>query len=354
MSKKLSFKPDLAEARKRWQAFFNEDIIDRPIVKVTAPLNDSASTYQRNYYEMAFGDIDEILDKVIQTAAATYYGGEAIPSFMPSIGPDEIATFCGSELCWKENSKNTNWSKPFVKNWEDVLPLQLNHNNQYWQRSLELFRRSAEKLKGKMLISPLDLHTNMDLLAAIRGSERLCEDLIDQPKMIDKAMESARTIFSELWQAISEAGQMKETGYYHAIYGREGAAVLQCDFSCMISPEMFRRWVLPALEEEAKIVDHAFYHWDGPDALVHTEDLLASKGLFVFGYVPGAGNGSHYDHLELLQKVQKGGKAVQARGTVEEIKAMHKKLDPTKVIYETHVGSKSEAEKLLDWFETNT
>ena len=35
-------------------------------------------------------------------------------------------------------------------------------------RMLGLYRRAAERMAGKMLLSPLDLHTNMDLLAALR------------------------------------------------------------------------------------------------------------------------------------------------------------------------------------------
>jgi hypothetical protein len=33
----LAFKPDLAEAARRWEAFLHGDLIDRPVVCVTAP-----------------------------------------------------------------------------------------------------------------------------------------------------------------------------------------------------------------------------------------------------------------------------------------------------------------------------
>jgi 5-methyltetrahydrofolate--homocysteine methyltransferase len=209
-------------------------------------------------------------------------------------------------------------------------------------------------MAGTMLLSPLDLHTNLDLVAAARGPQRLCLDLIDRPELIDQAMDDARAIFRELWAAVARAGRMDELGYCHAFYSPEGAAVLQCDFSCMISPAMFRRWVLPALEEEAAIVRHALYHWDGPGALVHTADLLASQGLFSMSYVPGAGHGEHIDYLDLFQLVQAGGKAVQVHGTPEQIKSMHGELRPEKVHYHTHCNSVADAEALLAWFVRNT
>jgi 5-methyltetrahydrofolate--homocysteine methyltransferase len=117
----------------------------------------------------------------------------------------------------------------------------------------------------------------MDLLAAIRGPQRLCEDLIERPAEVDRAIASARALFPQLWRAMVEAGRMDQWCYAVGGYSREGSCVLSCDFSALIGPDMFRRWVLPALEEEAAIVKHATYHWDGPGALKHMPALLASR-----------------------------------------------------------------------------
>jgi hypothetical protein len=219
---------------------------------------------------------------------------------------------------------------------------------------LALYRRAAERLAGKMLIQEPDLHTNMDLLAAMRGPQQLCLDLMDEPEMIDRAMLSSRAIFPQLWQTVVEAGQMNERGYSHVVYSMEGAAMLQCDFSAMIGPAMFRRWVLPALEEEARIVRHVYYHWDGPDALKHAPDLIASPVLHTLAYVVGDGHGRHLDYLDLHKRVQAGGKAVAVYGTPDELKLMHKELRPEKTLYTTGVDSPDEADALLEWFVRNT
>ena len=117
---------------------------------------------------------------------------------------------------------------------------------------------------------------------------------------------------------------------------------------------MFRRWVLPALEEEAEIVKHALYHWDGPGALVHTADLVASKGLHALSYVPGEGRGRHIDYLDLFKRVQAGGKAMQVWGTPEEIQQMHRELKPQLTYYVTHTETPAEADALLEWFVKHT
>ncbi len=350
----LAYKPDLEEAARRWEAFYAGEIIDRPLVCVTAPRPGMPRVQDPSYRDKVFGDIDEVLTRVLINAEATYYGGESIPAFCPSFGPDEIAVFCGASFHWSEDSGNTNWSAPIVENWHDALPLRIQEEHPLWQRMLEFYRRAAVRLEGKMLLSSLDLHSNMDLLAAIRGPQRLCLDTLDRPSILDEAMASARAIFPTLWEAISRAGQMDERGYCHAFYSMEGAAILQCDFSCMIGPEMFRRWVLPALEEEASIVKHALYHWDGPGALKHTDDLVHSRGLFALSYVPGDGRGTHIDYIDLFKRVQAGGKAVQVWGTPEEIKAIHRELRPEKVFYCTSTNTPDEADALLEWFVQHT
>ena len=147
---------------------------------------------------------------------------------------------------------------------------------------------------------------------------------------------------------------MDDLGYGSDFYSMEGSACLQCDFSCMISGEMFRRWVIPALEEEAALVKHAYYHWDGPTALRHMGDLCATRGLHTLSYVPGDGHGPHIGFLDLFKRVQSLGKAMHFWGAPDECKAAHRELRPEKVMYSTGVQTEKEADELLKWFVKNT
>jgi hypothetical protein len=350
----LALKPDIAEAARRFDAYFAGELIDRPIVLVTAPRPDVPRVAGSNYRDMVFGDVDDIIRRALTNAEATYWGGEAVPAFYVSFGPDEIAAICGAGLGWHEDYGDTNWSIPCVEQWEDSLPIAMQENHPLWQRMLATFRRASELLEGKMLVTGPDLHTNMDLLSGLRGPQRLCMDLIERPEAIDRAMADARAVFRKLWSAVLEAGRQDERGHCAQFYSMEGAAILQCDFCCMIGPSMFRRWVLPALEEEAGIVRHAYYHWDGPGAIAHTADLCASKGLHTLSYVPGDGHGSHLQYLDLFKRVQSLGKAVHVWGSQDEVKMAHRELRPEKAMYTTWAASEADARALLDWFVRNT
>lgn len=346
----LALKPDLAEAARRWDAYFAGEIIDRPIVCVTAPRQDAEppeGPAGTNYHDRVHLDLAEIARRQVRAVEGAYFGGEAIPSIWLSFGPDEAALFCGAELGWSDGSGDTNWSIPCVEDWDSAPPIALDPANPLYRRMLALYSAAADAAEGKAAMGMLDLHTNMDLLSGLRGPQRLCMDLLDSPGAIDRAMREARALFPVLWNAIWRAGRLSEVGY-------GPYTTLQCDFCCMMSPAMFRRWVLPALEEEAAIVGNVVYHWDGPGALVHTDDLVASKGLHTLSYVPGEGRGGHSAYIDLFKRVQSGGKAVQIYGPQDEVKLIHRELRPEKAQYHTWAASQSEADALLDWFVRNS
>lgn len=357
VSTTLEFKPDLSDAARRWAAYLAGGMVDRPLVLIAAPRQGftwDTLPPENTYRDRFMGDIDQVLDRTLTRAAAIWYGGEMMPAFRPSLATDEVAAVCGAHIEWSQESGDTNWSEPCVSDWDAALPLQIKTDSPAWQRLMKLLERAAQRLEGRMLIEHLDLHTNMDLLMAMRGSQRLCMDLIDQPEAIDRAMTSARAVFRPLWDAVAQAAKMKERGYCHWMYSREPAGILQCDFSCMIGGDMFRRWVMPALEEETAVVKHALYHWDGPDAVQHADDLLSIKGLHTLSYVPGAGHGGSMDYIDLYQRVQAAGKAVQLWASPDQIKVLHRKLRPEKTMYFTTTPTQAKGEELLDWLVKNT
>ncbi|HXK44985.1 MAG TPA: hypothetical protein PL060_03455, partial [bacterium] len=143
-------------------------------------------------------------------------------------------------------------------------------------------------------------------------------------------------------------------------YSEKNFGVVQADFICMMSPEMFRKFVLPALEEEIEYYDYSYFHLDGPGALKHLDDILSIKKLSVLQWQPGDGQKPNFQWLEILKKAQKAGKAVHVFGnsmqplTAEIVKKLHKELDPTLVVYDgIPIKDRKEFENLSSWLEKN-
>ena len=343
---KLELKPDYQDTIKRYEAFWNGDMLDRPVVRVRAPNPAYACwEYDDNYYTRLNNPVETVVAGLINNARGSLYLGEAMPVPYLSFGCDEVTAFCGGSLSFNENQHETNWSEPFVEKWDDIMPIAVNPDNALWLRMQKLMDMCADAMAGRMLFNALDLHTNADLLLALRGGEGLCLDLIDCPEVIDAAMEQTMSVFAEVCD--------RAYRYYNlpGVFG----VTLQCDFSCMISTPMFRRFVLPYLEREAEYFGRrTFYHWDGLTALTHTDDIVNSKGLYAVAFVPGAGHGVHADYCDLYEYIQKGGKAVAVGGTVDEVKYMHSRLKPAKTVYDVYASSEKEAEDILKWFKANT
>ena len=352
----LAYKPDFEEARQRWDAFWEGEIIGRPCAAIRAPKEGVPPVDPPPYLDGWDGDFDGALARYEEWAAATYFGGEAIPYMAPSFGPDQFAAFLGAKLERSPDSLSTTWAVPFVQDWDEVLPFRLDSQNPWWRKMSDFLRQIAQVGEGKFLAGMLDLHGNFDALAAVRGPERLCLDLADQPETVQRAIESARRIFPQVYEGLFEAGNMAKWGSigWLPFYASGRFLSSQCDFAALVSPKMFDRFILPALEEECSLVDHSVYHLDGPDALPHLDSLLGIERLDGIQWVPGSGNPPLIEWMDLLKTIQNAGKCLHIYCTAEEVKVFHRELKPNRVLYHVSTETEREARDLLKWLEQNT
>ncbi len=349
MSRIANIKPDFSEAAARMDAYWHGEMLNRPVLIASTPKPGYAFQEGSSYHDRAVsGDLDIILYNALHNARGLDYLGESMPACWMSFGTHEIASFFGAEIVWTEGSGDTTWAKPMVQDWNDFLPLHFDEENPNWQRMLRFYRRSAEIFQGEVLPFPIDFHSNMDLLLSLRGDEQLCYDVYDCPELIDRAMEGARETFRRLWEGVTKAGKMDEYGYWFDAYGRESTCVLACDYICMISKEMLHRWFVPTIEYEASFIDHVIFHWDGPGALRHFDDIMNIQKIHTVAFVPNPFE-KHSQYLDLYRNVQAHGKGVVFGGTPDEIRSVFHELDPARTIYKPSVQSAEEFFRLEQW-----
>jgi len=355
----LAYKPDFEVAKKYWRAYWAGEVIDRPCIclktKATRRWGDGARGRPVPGLN-GFLNPDEILPNVEENLAQVLFMAEAMPWFQINFGPDQFAAWLGAELHYESSSGDTSWSVPMVNDWDtDARDIDHPHGI-WWEKALDYFRRAAEYADGKFLLGFPDFHSNMDALSALRGPQNLCMDLWDVPEQIDRAMVKVRQSFAPMFEEIEKAGRMPGRGYISWLpYYSEGRfAVLQCDFACMVSPEHFRRWILPALEEESSYLENSVYHYDGPDALVHLQDLLSIPGIHSIQWTPGSGNPPLIEWMDLLKEIKKAGKGLYLGASPDEVKLIHRELGPEGILYDTWAPSVQEAEDLLSWLKANT
>ncbi len=356
----LSTKPDFDRVKRMWEHFWAGDLLGRPpvVAAVNRPGCNPPYPGHQRYQAACEGRYQDVLDRIDAHLAGTEYLAEAVPFFAPDHGPDQFAAFLGGQLTFSPDSPNTNWVAPWVDDWDDVLPIRLDESNPTWRSALAFSRALAQHRQGRYLVGVCDLHSNMDALLAMRGAERLAMDFYDCPERIVAAMDDVRKLYAPIYQGLYEAGGMGEqdgTIGWVPFWSPGRFATIQCDFLCMLSPEMARRSVMPALAEEASYLDHCTLHFDGPGALPHLDDVLAIDAIDAIQWVPGAGQPPMHTWCDVLRRCPEAGKALQIYGVgPDEVRQLHKELRPDKVAYCVSVRDRQQCQDLLDWLEANT
>ncbi|MGD0090756.1 MAG: trimethylamine corrinoid protein 2 [Planctomycetota bacterium] len=345
----LEYKPDAEKACQRMAAWWEKEILDRPTIQVCAPQPSPRPGPKKHHASLRdrWMDVDYVLDCAQTNIANTYWGGEQLPAFHPNLGPDVMAAAYGCALVFGEN---TSWSEPCLTDWADIPKVKLNPDDIYLRTILEMTRRALQAGRGKFLVGITDLHPGGDLAAALRDPQQLCLDLAAEPDRVHELLKQLRPAFFEYYEQqykiMQERGQKLTTSWL-PLFCEGRYYIPSNDFSCMISPRMFRDFFLDELIAECEWLEHSCYHLDGPDAIRHLDALLEIDALDAIQYVIGAGREPATRWLHVFKRIQDGGKNIQAHVAPSDIDGFMEALRPEGVMLTTWAASVEEAEALI-------
>jgi len=357
---RLEYKPDFDSVKNAWSAYWEGQIVKRPLVWAQVPRpGKERGDLSRRYWHAVHGDFGHVMEQIDLWLEGTEFLGEAIPMAAPDFGPDQFAAFFGSDFEFSDASPDTDWVQQVIDDWDSFLPMRLDREGKYWKGIIEYSRMLAAHAEGRYLVSVADLHSNMDALLALRGSERLCMDFYDHPRQVEEAMRQVRGEYPPVYRALFEAGNMggeRGSAGWAPFWCGGSFATIQCDFLALLSPEISRRYVIPALEEEASFLDRCVYHLDGPGCLPHLDDILSLKDIDVIQWVPGAGRPAMHEWMDVLKRCQDAGKGLQLYDIrdLDTVKKIARELDPEGLLYSLDVPGREEAIEIIDWLEKNT
>jgi len=349
----LERKPDFDRALERFEAWWNRQIIDRPPVTISVKPERPTRLPEKRHATLRqrWLDVEYAIDRAEAAVAGGIFLAETFPRYEPSVGPELCATIFGAEL---EFMETTTYSTPILKSCREILRLRPNLDTPYWNNIRAKTDLSLARGRGKWITALPDLHTNGDLVAALRNPQDLCLDLADDLEGVRAACDyvndvSYRLMFDDLWGRIRAAGQpcTNWTPVLHA--GR--MYTTSCDFICMISPRMFEASILPALCGEMKWLERNIYHLDGPGALKHLDALLALPELDAVQWIYGAGSGPARRWIDVYQKIQSAGKGIQLIAEdVHDAQAVAEHLGPEGVWFcPGGAYARADAEDFIAW-----
>lgn len=288
---RLLYREDAAGVRGRLSRWWNGEWMERPAMLLTCPASRSLEPIPEIpapagwITDYSIKDFGYRVNIALRGVASKEYFAEALPCAAPHLAPNCLALFLG---CEGRESPGTVWCEPFIHEPEGA-GFKLDPSNKYWDFSLRLGREFARLGRGKFLVEFPDLIEGLDTLAAMRGSQELLVDLLDRPEWVKECLARLTPLYFDVYDRLYGEYRDDAGGSIYWLWAPGRVAKLQCDFSAMISADMFGEFMLPVLREMCSRLDYSLYHWDGPGALQHLDHLLSLDDLDMIQWTPGSG-----------------------------------------------------------------
>ena len=246
---------------------------------------------------------------------------DILPVANTQLGPGSLAAILGGVF---EGGEDTIWIHP-DPDFNDEIVFNPEHPN--WILHKELLKACKAKANGHYYVGMPDLMEGLDVLAALKGTDKVLLDTVMQPEVLEQQMQQINDIyfkvFDELYDIIREGDEMAFC--YFSSWAPGKMSKLQSDISTMISEDDYRRFVQPFIREQCQKIDYTLYHLDGVGAMHHLPALLEIEELNAIQWTPGVGEpqGGSPKWYDLYKKILAGGKNIMACWvTLDELKPL--------------------------------
>ena len=327
----FALKPDFDTVKKRYEAFWHQEIIDRALLGLAIPVEDPKPVPARSYasHRERWLDVDFRAEARAAELANTEYLADSLPVAWPNMGPEIFSAWCGCPYSFGET---TTWSEPAIIDWErDEPSTHFDPEHELFRLTVRFTERLLELGKDTFIVGLTDFHPGGDHLAALRDPEVLAIDMIEnldwvREKLTSSAAEYTRA-YGIFYDMLREAGMPITT--WTALIHDGRYYVPSNDFSVMISKGMYDDVFLQGIREECRFLERSIYHLDGPGALRHLDSLLSIPELDAVQWVCGAGNEGYRKWIEVYRRIQNAGKSLQVNGVrLEELPLVFETLRP--------------------------
>lgn len=275
---------------------------------------------------------------------------DMLPVANTQLGPGSLAAILGGVF---EGGEDTIWIHP-NPDFTDDLKFDPNHPN--WLLHKELLKACKVKANGNYYVGMPDLMEGLDVLAALKGTDKVLLDTVMQPEVLEKQMQQINDIyfrvFDELYDIIREGDEMAFC--YFSAWAPGKMAKLQCDISTMINEDDYRRFAQPFIREQCQKLDYTLYHLDGVGAQHHLPALLEIKELNAIQWTPGVGEpqGGSPKWYDLYRRILNGGKSIMACWvTLEELRPLLENVGTDGVHLEMDFHNEDEVEQAMEIVE---
>ena len=354
--KGLAYNSDWESSKKRWEAFWQQEVFDRPIIRLFAPRNKpiknllSKAAYIpqfRSQPELEFHNFDQMLRRTWHTLATQIHMGEALPVFDHKWSVAQALAWG----CKPEYNEHAAWCHPIAPPLSENDPIFANEKSEGWNWLLNTACSAAAASDRNFFVRPDWGNHTGDILATLIGNYEMLTMIPDDPERIKRLIReitlSLNHLYQKMYEVIQDTGN-EGTVNYIGCWSPDRCICLDCDISCMLSVETFTDLFLEPIIETMQVATHRMYHLDGPGAIHLLPVLLDISELHGIQWVPGAGNEPIAQWISMLQKIQKAGKSLWVSIQPEELPLIQKELSPQGLCITIFADSESDSQFLLE------
>jgi len=344
----LSARPDWARARKRWVAFWERAATDRPCLDLRAPRAVELPPLPApQNLEDIWLHPDYVAQRWLRIMESTYFGAEAVPTAEFLLGA--YALGCGPGVVFH---KNTVWHPITSSTTREPINWQPGPDDP-WRHKLDaVINRLLELARGKFLVTYVMQVPVNDLIALLVGPQRFLTELAEDADRCRQRLEELFPLWTEdleHFRSLIDARQKGCVWGWPGLWHPDMVMVTQSDMSCMVSGEMFDRYVMREMDLLGERYGVLWYHVDGPGAIRHVPRLLQKSYIRAIQYVPGAGqppNGPAW--MELYRQVQAAGRCLDLDVPLENLEYLVRHLRPEGLVLRARAESPDQADELAD------
>jgi len=339
------------ETKQRYNAFWAGDAYERCCLFLTGR-SDARRGPRPESLKQKWEDPDYRVLKSLWDVENTLYFADAFPSVFVNYGPGCLSAMLGGGFNWGESTVWFN-HEPVITDWASASASALQRESPMYRMVDALTDRLLAAGEGgrKFYTSLTDIGGIYDILASLRGTENLLIDLYENPDEVKACIEKLRPVWLDYFNQYARrliARQGCVTNWM-AIWSDKPWYPLQCDFSAMISPEMFAEFILPDLRWFTEQMPRSVYHLDGPGELPHVKHLLSLPRLNAIQWTAGDGNESlgNPRWFGLYEEIQAAGKGLVLLGVpLEELENLLRHVS-TKGLFISCGGDEKTAREIM-------
>jgi len=318
--------PEFPRIAQRFDAWWRQEVIDRPLWIATANNNPASPITRRiDLIEKP----DEWLNAKLRDLHQTAWFGDAIPHIRVDFGAACLGALLGAPI---EFSSDTTWTHACIKSddWSDAPSFKLDTEGKWWKLFQHLLDNAAEAAKGQFLVCTPSPGGLADVLTNLRGATEICMDLLEQPDRIVNAMNEMHLAWHQAFCELYHRPLAKGAGlfHWHLVWSDVPYVVNECDLAFSIGPTEFRDICLPDIERTAQSVGRSIFHLDGVGSTRHLDALLEIPEIRAIQYTPGAGSPSAMAWLDMFHRVQDAGRSVLIFAPAREVVPLFESLRP--------------------------